>query len=47
MRSTVGGGRVPKKSRRKEQNQLICESDRGGEGVKNPEILRTSFMEAP
>ena len=33
MTSVVGGGRGFPKSRRKEQNQLICDSDKGG-GVK-------------
>ena len=31
--------------RKKEQNPLICDSDRGCQ--KNPKILRTSYMEAP
>ena len=39
-----GGGGSPK-SRRKEQNQQICDSDRGG--PKNQKILRTSYVEAP
>ena len=43
VRSRWGEG-VPK-SRRKEQNQLICDSDKG-EG-ENPEMLWTSYMEAP
>ena len=30
MTSTVGGGRGSPKSRQKEQNQLICDSDKGG-----------------
>ena len=38
------GGRVSPKSRQKEQNQLICDSDRGS---INPKILRTLYMEAP
>ena len=45
MTSAVGGGRGSPKSRRKEQNQLICDSDKGGEGPKNPKILRTLYME--
>ena len=40
MTSAVDGGRGSPKSRQKEQNQLICDSDRG-EGVKNPKFLRT------
>ena len=39
------GGEGSPKRRPKEQNQLICDSD-GGRGSKNPEILRTSYMEA-
>ena len=31
------------KSRQKEQNHLICDSDKGGRGSKNP----TAYMEAP
>ena len=38
---------VSPKSRHKEKNQLICDSDKGGRGSKNPKILRTSYMEAP
>ena len=41
------GAGVPPKRRRKKQNQLICESDNGRRGSKNPKILRTSYMEAP
>ena len=41
-----GWGKGPPKIRWKEQNQLIFDSDKG-EGVKNPKILRTSYMEAP
>ena len=38
MTSKLDGGRgVPQKSRQKEQNQLVCDSDRGGEGVKRSE----------
>ena len=49
MTSAVGGGGGSPKSRRKEQNQLICDSDKGGRGSKNPKMLRTSYMdmEAP
>ena len=36
MSSAVGGMRGSPKSRRKEQNQLICDSDKGG-GVKKSE----------
>ena len=32
MTSAVGGGGRSPKSRRKEQNQLICDSDMGGGG---------------
>ena len=39
MTSAVGGGRGSPKSREKEQNQLICDSDKGGEGVKKSEIF--------
>ena len=35
------------KSRRREQNQLISVRDKGGEGVKNPKILRTSYLDCP
>ena len=45
MTSSVGGGRGSPKSRRKEQNQLICDSDKGGS--TNPKILRTAYIEAP
>ena len=34
MTSAVGGGGGWPKSRRKEQNQLMCDSDKGGEGVE-------------
>ena len=34
MMSVVGGGGGSPKSRQKDQNQLICDSDKGGEGVK-------------
>ena len=27
--------------------QLICDSDKGERGSKNPKILRTSYLEAP
>ena len=47
MTSAVGGGRVSPKSRGKKQNQLICDSDKGGRGSKSQKILRTSYMEAP
>ena len=43
---TSGGG-GSQKNRRKEQNQLICDRDKREGGPKNPEILRTSYMEAP
>ena len=48
MTSAVGGQRGSPKSRQKEQNQLICESDKGEKGkvTKIPKILRTSYMEA-
>ena len=46
MTSAMGGGGGSPKSRQKEQNQMICDNDKG-EGVKNPKILRTSYMEAP
>ena len=46
MTSAVGGGRGSPRSRQKEQNQLIHDSDRG-EGSKNQKMLRTSYMEAP
>ena len=36
MTSVVGGGRGSPKSRQNEQNQMICDSDRGG-GEKNSE----------
>ena len=45
VRSRWGEG-GSQKSRRKEPNQLICDSDKG-RGSKNPKILRTSYMEAP
>ena len=41
------GKRGYPKSRRKEQNQLICNSDKGERVSKNPKILQTSYMEAP
>ena len=41
------GGRGYQKSRRKEHNQLICDSEKGGRGSTNPKILRTSYIEAP
>ena len=42
------GGRGSPKSRKKEQHQLICDSDKEpGEGVQKSEIFRTSYMEAP
>ena len=41
----MGGGRGVPKKKSKKQNQLICDSDRGGS--KNPKILRTSYMESP
>ena len=47
MTFAAGGGGVSPKSRQKEENQLICDSDKGGGGQKNPKILRTSYMEAP
>ena len=49
MTSAVGGGGGSPKSRQKEQNQLICDTDKRGEGVgvKNPKFLQTSYMEAP
>ena len=35
MTAVVGGGRgSPKSRRQKEQNQVICDSDRGGGGKK-------------
>ena len=37
MTSEVDGGRGIPKSRQKEQNQLICDSDKGG-GVEKDEI---------
>ena len=40
----AGGGGSPK-SRRKEQNQLNCDSDKEGE-TKNPKVVLTSYMEA-
>ena len=46
MTSAVGGGGFPK-YRQKEQNQLICDSDKGGGSKKNQNILQTSCMEAP
>ena len=46
MTSAVGG---PLKNIQKEQNQLICDSDKGGEGVKNSEhfedILYGSWLQ--
>ena len=45
MTSTVGGGRGVPKSRRREQNELICDSDEGkGGGSKNPKMLWTSCI---
>ena len=41
-----GGGRAPK-SRRKEQNQLICDSDKGGGRQKIRTFLRTSYTWKP
>ena len=35
MTSASGGGRGSGKSRQKEQNQLICDSDKRGRGSKN------------
>ena len=45
MTSAVGGGGGSPKSRGKEQNELICDSDRG-RGTKNLKFLRISYMEA-
>ena len=45
VRSRWGWG-LPKKQTR-EHNQLICDSDMGGRGSKNPKILQTSYMETP
>ena len=48
MTSAMNGwGRGVPKSRKKEQNQLMFDSDkeRGG-GTKNLKILRTAYMEA-
>ena len=49
MTSAVGGGGGSPKRRHMVQNQLICDSDKGGRGSKNPKMLRTSYMdmEAP
>ena len=47
MTYALGGGRGSPKSRQKEQKQLICDSDKGERGSKNPKILWTSYMEAP
>ena len=41
MTSAVGGGRGFPKSRQKEQNQLISDSDTG---AKNSNILRMSYI---
>ena len=38
MTSAVGGGRWSPNSRQKEQNQLICDSDKGGEGKKSENV---------
>ena len=46
MTSAVDGGRGSPKSRQKEQNQLICDSDRG-EGVKNSEHFADVIYGSP
>ena len=46
MTSAVGGGRGSPKSRQKEQNQLICDSDKGA-GVKNSEYFADVIYGSP
>ena len=48
MTSAVGGGRVAPKSKRKKQNQLICDNDRGaGEEVKKAEKFADIIYGSP
>ena len=42
----MGGGGSPK-SRQKEQNQLLCDSDKGGEGVKKSLNFADVINESP
>ena len=47
MTFAVGGGRGSPKSRRKEQNQLICDNERGREGVKKCENFADVIYGSP
>ena len=47
MTSAVGGGEGSPNSRQKEQNQLICDSDKGSEGVKKSENFADVIYGSP